>query len=54
MGKPEWTDSVPAPPAVGARFPDFALPDQHGRLVSFDATRAGRAALVVAYRSADW
>lgn len=44
----------PAGPAVGSRFPDFALPDQHGDLVPFTATRAGRKALVVVYRSADW
>ncbi|HUG14951.1 MAG TPA: hypothetical protein VMM78_08000 [Thermomicrobiales bacterium] len=41
-------------PAVGQRFPTFALPDQHGWTIDFDASRAGREAIVVFYRSADW
>lgn len=41
-------------PAVGERFPDIRLPDQSGATVDLHAARAGRRALVVFYRSADW
>jgi hypothetical protein len=41
-------------PAVGARFPDVVLPDQHGRPIDLHEHRAGRKALVVFHRSADW
>jgi hypothetical protein len=41
-------------PAVGTRFPDVRLPDQNGRMVDLHAARAGRRALIVFYRSADW
>lgn len=54
MGSPEQSSVLPASPNVGSSFPDFTLPDQRGNLVSFAATCAGRKALVVVYRSADW
>ena len=54
MVSPEQAGVLSASPTVGSSFPDFALPDQRGDLVPFDATRAGRKALVVVYRSADW
>jgi peroxiredoxin len=41
-------------PAVGDRFPDVVLPDQHGNLVHLHDARAGRRALVVFHRSAGW
>jgi peroxiredoxin len=41
-------------PAVGARFPDLALPNQRGEIVDLHAARAGQRALVVFYRSARW
>jgi len=41
-------------PAVGTPFPDVRLPDQHGDVVDLHASRAGRRALVVLYRSAVW
>ena len=41
-------------PAVGRRFPDVVLPDQHGRDIDLHAARGGRPALVVLYRSASW
>lgn len=48
------TDEFPTGPAVGEVVPDFALPDQHGRLVSLaEARREGRA-LVVFIRSTSW
>jgi len=41
-------------PAVGDRFPDVILPNQHGSSVNLHAARAGRRALVVFHRSAGW
>ena len=41
-------------PAVGERFPDVILPDQHGQRVNLHQTRHGRRALVVFHRSAGW
>lgn len=41
-------------PAVGDRFPDVVLPDQHGQSVDLHAARAGRRALVLFHRSAAW
>ena len=54
MVSPEQAGVLSASPTVGSSFPDFALPDQRGDLVCFNTTRAGRRALVVVYRSADW
>jgi peroxiredoxin len=41
-------------PREGQRFPDVRLPDQVGKPVDLHAARAGRRALVVFYRSAEW
>jgi peroxiredoxin len=41
-------------PKPGERFPDIRLPDQSGAMVDLHAARAGRAALVVFHRSAEW
>jgi len=41
-------------PREGARFPDVRLPDQAGAVVDLHERRAGRRALVVFHRSADW
>ena len=41
-------------PNVGERFPDVILADQHGAQVDLHEYRAGRRALVVFHRSADW
>ena len=41
-------------PREGQRFPDVRLPDQDGTVVDLHAARAGRPALVVFYRSAEW
>ncbi len=41
-------------PALGERFPDLVLPDQHGTPVDLHAARVGRRALIVFYRSAAW
>ena len=41
-------------PKEGERFPDVRLPDQTGGPVDLHERRAGRSALVVFYRSAEW
>ena len=41
-------------PNEGERLPDVVLPDQTGRSVDLHAARAGRKAIVVFYRSAEW
>ena len=41
-------------PREGERFPDVHLSDQTGTLVDLHDARAGRPALVVIYRSAEW
>lgn len=41
-------------PAIGDRFPDVRLPDQTGATVDLHEHRAGRRALFVVHRSADW
>lgn len=41
-------------PQPGDPFPDVVLPDQTGTAVDLHAARAGRRALVLFHRSADW
>jgi peroxiredoxin len=41
-------------PKEGEPFPDVRLPDQTEAPVDLHAARAGRPALVVFYRSAEW
>ncbi len=41
-------------PAVGGRFPDVVLPNQHGTSVDLHRERSGRRALVLFHRSASW
>ncbi len=48
------TDDFPTGPEVGARLPDFTLPDQQGRPVNLAAARGGGRALLVFHRSARW
>ena len=48
------SDDFPTGPGLGESFPDFTLPDQHGRPVNFTAARDGRRALVLFHRSARW
>lgn len=48
------SDDFPSGPAVGERLPGFVLPDQHGRMVDYEAARDGRRALVAFVRSARW
>ncbi len=46
--------TFPTGPAIGAPFPDFTLPDQHGTPLNFAAARGGKRALIVVHRSAAW
>ena len=48
------TQDFPTGPAVGERFPDFTLRDQHNEQVNLEEARAGRRALLVFERSARW
>lgn len=41
-------------PQQGERVPDFALPDQNGRVVTLDSVLGPNGALLMFYRSADW
>jgi peroxiredoxin len=41
-------------PNEGECFPDVVLPDQTGRAVNLHAARAGRRAIVIFHRSAEW
>jgi hypothetical protein len=41
-------------PAVGSRFPQFSLPDQNGKMQTFDSIKGPKGAVLVFYRSADW
>lgn len=41
-------------PRVGEKVPDFALPDQHGRVRTLDSVMGERGAMLVFHRSADW
>ncbi len=48
------TDDYPKGPAVGERFPDVTLRNQHNALVQLQTARAGRRALIVFQRSSRW
>ncbi len=41
-------------PVVGERLPNFALPDQSGKVIDFNEDRQGNPAVVVFYRSLVW
>ena len=41
-------------PQVGERVPDFALPDQHGRIRTLDSIMGEKGAMILFHRSADW
>ena len=47
-------DGHPTGPEVGERLPDFQLPDAHGQLVDFHASRGNAKSVVVFFRSAVW
>jgi peroxiredoxin len=41
-------------PEVGARIPDFSLPDQTGQSRNFAALKGPKGLVLVFFRSADW
>jgi hypothetical protein len=50
----EAVDVASLGPQVGEKIPDFALPDQHGRIQTLDSIMGERGAMLVFHRSADW
>ena len=53
-GRVGLPDGHPTGPEVGERLPDFQLPDQHGNLVGYHASRGNAKSVVVFFRSAVW
>ena len=43
-----------AGPAIGQPLPAFALPDQGGRIQTFESLRGPQGLVLVFFRSADW
>ena len=41
-------------PAVGERIPEFAAPDQNGKLTRFQDVTGSKGAVILFHRSADW
>ena len=41
-------------PQIGERVPDFALPDQAGRIQTLDSIRGPNGTMLLFHRSADW
>ncbi len=41
-------------PQIGARVPDFSLPDQNGQVQTLESILGPRGAMLLFYRSADW
>ena len=48
------SQEFPTGPAIGERLPEFALPNQRGRVVDYHADRGDSKSIVVFYRSAVW
>jgi peroxiredoxin len=41
-------------PQIGERVPEFALPDQAGRIQTLDSIRGPNGTMLLFHRSADW
>ena len=41
-------------PEIGARIPNFSLPDQNGTVQNLASIAGPKGAMLVFYRSADW
>ena len=41
-------------PQVGERVPDFALPDQYGKVQTLESIMGERGAMILFHRSANW
>lgn len=50
----ETVDVSSLGPQVGERIPDFALPDQYGKVRTLDSILGERGAMIVFHRSANW
>ena len=50
----ETVDVSSLGPQVGERIPEFALPDQHGKIRTLESIMGERGAMIVFHRSADW
>jgi hypothetical protein len=48
------TGQVPTGPEVGAKIPQFELPDQDGKPRTFDNLRGPQGLVLAFVRSADW
>ena len=48
------SDDFPTGPAVGERFPDFTLRDQHNDEVNLTQARNGQRALLIFHSSTRW
>ena len=46
--------AVKTGPDVGARVPDFTLPDQSGNMQTLASIAGPKGAMLVFFRSADW
>ncbi len=53
-GRRGLPEGHPTGPEIGDRLPDFALPDQHGRVIRFHEDRGKSRAALVFYRSVVW
>lgn len=51
---PELDQNVQTGPEVGAPIPKFEIPDQNGKLRTFDDLRGPGGLLLLFHRSADW
>jgi hypothetical protein len=61
LGAAPQPPTTPAPidvqtlgPQVGARVPEFSLPDQHGEVRTLSSLMGPKGAILVFFRSADW
>jgi len=46
--------SISTGPEVGAKIPDFSLPDQTGQTRDFASLKGPKGLVLVFFRSADW
>jgi hypothetical protein len=51
---PDLDQNVQTGPEVGAPIPKFEIPDQNGKLRTFDDLRGPSGLLLLFHRSADW
>lgn len=54
LGVGNLLGAVSTGPAVGATIPEFALPDQNGKLQTLKSIAGPKGTMLVFFRSADW